>query len=147
MGDLLPDSDGRLRPGPGACVREARRYGGANRRVKSPLTGGRCTIRQVSDGLEQPERVTELLAAFAALREVVRSTKDPHAAFQLATAVEGVLRGMNDEWSNVRAETVVRIRDAEATSLAVLATRIGVSKKRAHDLLKRGEAAAERTEQ
>lgn len=89
--------------------------------------------------------MAELLAAFIALRDTVRAMDDPHDAFKLATAVEGVLRGMNEQWSDVRAETVVRIRDVEATTLAVLATQMGVSKKRVHELIKRGEAVAEGT--
>lgn len=88
----------------------------------------------------QPDKhpqVLGLLAAFIALRDTVRNLNDPRAAFRLATAVEGELRRMNEEWAIIRGETVVRIRDTDATSLSVLAKDINLSKAAVHKLIKR----------
>lgn len=57
-------------------------------------------------------------------------------AFESATALADTLRQLAENAANLRARTAARIATEEKLSLSVLATRIGVSKARADQLIK-----------
>lgn len=68
---------------------------------------------------------------------------DPQAqhAFDSATALADTLRQLAENAANLRARTAARIATEEKLSLSVLATRIGVSKARADQLIKSAKDA------
>ena len=62
-------------------------------------------------------------------------------AFDSATALADTLRQLAENAANLRARTAARIATEEKLSLSVLATRIGVSKARADQLIKSAKDA------
>jgi nucleoside-diphosphate-sugar epimerase len=91
--------------------------------------------RTASDG--------DFAVALASLRDaceraVAAIQGDSHAqhAFESATALADTLRQLAESAASLRARTAARIATEEKLSLSVLATRIGVSKARADQLLK-----------
>lgn len=94
------------------------------------------------------ERVRALLAAFdelatdiATAMRLVRDMPPGHQAFDAATELMTLLRAAGDEASQLRSQTVRRIRDDEKLSLAQLARKIRVSKARVAQMV---DAAAPR---
>ena len=69
--------------------------------------------------------------------------RDPHAqrSFERATALADALRQLAQHAADIRAQAAARIAKEEKLSLSVLATRIGVSKARAGQLVKSIEDA------
>ncbi len=66
-------------------------------------------------------------------------------AFEAATGLADVLRELAELAAELRAQTAARIAEEEKLSLAVLATRIGVSKARAAQLVQSAQKAELRT--
>jgi hypothetical protein len=62
-------------------------------------------------------------------------------AFESATALADTLRQLAENAANLRAHTAARIAAEEKLSLSVLASRIGVSKARADQLIKSAKDA------
>jgi (p)ppGpp synthase/HD superfamily hydrolase len=69
-----------------------------------------------------------------------RDSQAQHA-FESATALADTLRQLAENAANLRARTAARIATEEKLSLSVLATRIGVSKARADQLIKSAKDA------
>ena len=83
------------------------------------------------------------MMALASLRDAYEQAaaaiqRDPQTqrAFESATALADALRQLAENAANLRARTAARIATEEKLSLSVLATRIGVSKARADQLIK-----------
>jgi hypothetical protein len=83
----------------------------------------------------------EMHRAYRAAQEVLEEESDPRVAFQVATAFADALRSLADQGAELRASTVARIWEKEATSLAGLAEKIGVSKARAGQLMQAARAS------
>lgn len=77
-------------------------------------------------------------------RDVLADETDPHHAFELATEFAVALRALADDGADLRAAAVGRIWENEATSLAKLAQKIGVSKARAAQLVQTARSANEK---
>jgi hypothetical protein len=126
--------------------------------VSSPAYTRTCMMGGMGEQQTSEDRFT---VALAALRDAYGKASaaihgDSHAqhAFESATALADVLRQLAESAATLRARTAARIATEEKLSLSVLATRIGVSKARADQLLKsvrdtdasdskQGEAAAD----
>ena len=67
---------------------------------------------------------------------VIHGDSQAQHAFESATALADTLRQLAENAASLRAQTAVRIATEEKLSLSVLATRIGVSKARAEQLVK-----------
>lgn len=80
--------------------------------------------------------LADVRAAYEHARAVLGEEADPHQAFELATQFADALRALADEAADLRAAAVGRIWENEATSLAGLAQKIGVSKARAAQLMR-----------
>ena len=80
--------------------------------------------------------LTDVHQAYKRAAEALGQIPDPHRAFHVATALATALRELADDAADQRALTVERIWHHEATSLAGLAQRIGVSKARAGQFMK-----------
>lgn len=78
-------------------------------------------------------------AAIAAIREITASQEKVQAAGQFSRD----LREWSDEVSDIRDGEVVKIYEAEKLSLAPLAKRVGISKTRAHQIIKAADKARE----
>jgi hypothetical protein len=81
--------------------------------------------------------------ALASLRDayrqavvMIRGDSQAQHAFDSATALADALRELAESAANLRARAAARIAEEEKLSLSVLATRIGVSKARADQLVK-----------
>jgi DNA-binding transcriptional regulator YiaG len=89
----------------------------------------------------------ELVDLYATALASIESVGDPQAAFEVATAWQQTVRTLHEQQamkaSRLRARQAVRIREAEALSLAGLADRIGVSKARADQLVNAAKAPQE----
>jgi tellurite resistance protein len=100
-------------------------------------------------GVRKPIRPTrEVQAAIDALARAYKHTatvlnaiEDDQEAFEQATLVADRLHALADAASELRAKMVGRIWQREELSLAQLATRIGVSKTRADQMVKRANEA------
>jgi len=88
--------------------------------------------------------ISDAREAYERARDVLADEADPHHAFELATEFAGALRALADDSSDLRATAVGRIWDNEATSLAGLAQKIGVSKARAAQLMQTARSAEEK---
>ncbi len=83
-----------------------------------------------------------LRQAYAAVAERVELTSDPGAAYEQATALAKAADDIVGDAALLRARMARRLLRAEGMSLAQLASRIGVSKSRADQLMRtatRGE--------
>jgi DNA-binding transcriptional regulator YiaG len=91
----------------------------------------------------------ELADLYATALHSIESIDDPLAAFQVASAWQTTIRDLHDleerRGSALRARQAVRIREAEALSLAKLADRIGVSRSRAEQLVNAAKEPEEAT--
>src|SRR6266566_7686255 len=83
------------------------------------------------------------MIALASLRDaydhaaaIIQGDSQTQHAFESATALADALRQLAENAANLRARTAARIAAEEKLSLSVLATRIGVSKARAEQLIK-----------
>jgi hypothetical protein len=83
------------------------------------------------------------MIALASLRDAyeqaaatIQGDSQTQHAFESATALADALRQLAENAANLRARTAARIAAEEKLSLSVLATRIGVSKARAEQLIK-----------
>jgi hypothetical protein len=91
----------------------------------------------------------ELVDLYATALASIESVSDPQAAFEVASAWQNQVRALHEQQamkaSRLRARQAVRIREAEALSLAGLADRIGVSKARADQLVNAAKEPEEAT--
>ncbi len=96
-------------------------------------------------GNDAPARVAASLAeihrAYSLAQEALEQESDPRVAFQVATTFADALRSLAEQGAELRASTVARIWESEATSLAGLADKIGVSKARAGQLMQAARAS------
>ena len=99
-------------------------------------------------GDQQTASEDRFAVALASLRDAYRRAAamihgDSQAqhAFDSATALADTLRQLAENAANLRARTAARIATEEKLSLSVLATRIGVSKARADQLIKSAKDA------
>jgi hypothetical protein len=76
-------------------------------------------------------------------RVILAQISDGQEAFALATWFADAFRQLADDAADLRALAVKKIWDAEATSLAGLAEKIGVSKARAGQLMKNARVIEE----
>lgn len=81
------------------------------------------------------DALTDLRQAYAALAALIRDIPSPRRAYAVATELAEFAATIDAEAKVLRAEQVVRIRDAERLSLAKLADLIGVSKGRAQQIV------------
>jgi hypothetical protein len=91
---------------------------------------------------EQQQSESAFMTALARLRdgygqaaEAIHETAEAQQAFEAATALADALRQLAEHAADLRARAAARIASEEKLSLAVLATRIGVSKARAGQLI------------
>ncbi|NUW33845.1 hypothetical protein HTZ77_20760 [Nonomuraea sp. SMC257] len=93
-----------------------------------------------NDTTDQPAGPDAELSAMRRIYEDVtltlQSMPDLQQAFIQATRLADDLRKMADDAALTRARVAAQIHDAEALSLAALATKLGISKARADQLLK-----------
>lgn len=88
----------------------------------------------VCDDVEQAIR-TAVDAARAAIRDI-RALPDPQSRIEAAGRLADSLRAAFEEAARIRHEDAVRIYEAESLSLAQLASRVGISKARADQIIK-----------
>nr|WP_055506801.1 hypothetical protein [Nonomuraea pusilla] len=93
-------------------------------------TGGMSKLISADVNLHAMKRLYEEVTL------ALQTMPDLQQAFVRATRLADDLREMADGAALTRAKVAARIHDAEGLSLAVLATRLGVSKARADQLLK-----------
>lgn len=103
--------------------------------------------------MTRPDYLVEVVAACAALTTAVERAMaaiegaEPEQAYLHATRLATVLTGSHQALANsiatLRARSAGRIQDTEQLSLAALAIRLGVSKARADQLVKRAKQARE----
>ena len=80
--------------------------------------------------------LASLRDAYGQAAAVIRKDAEAQQAFDSATALADALRQLAEDAANLRARAAARIAEEEKLSLSVLATRIGVSKARADQLVK-----------
>jgi len=97
-------------------------------------------IPEIRDALD------ELKAAYLRSAAVVSGAKDAQSGFDGATELAELLRELAEQAADLRANAVARIANQEKLSLAVLATRIGISKARAAQLIQSARQASQELE-
>lgn len=104
-------------------------------------------MTEIGDAEAQLKRsLHDVRRAFEEAQSALSRIPDPHRAFEVATELAEHFRELADDAADLRALTVNRIWEAEATSLAGLAEKIGVSKARAGQLMKSARSARDRLE-
>lgn len=84
--------------------------------------------------------IQALTTAYAEVLAQIDEMPDLQQAFEHATALAEQVRQMAEQASDLRAQIVRRIWDAEKLSLAALAKRVGVSKARAGQFVQAAKA-------
>jgi DNA-binding transcriptional regulator YiaG len=92
-----------------------------------------------------------LVAFYEQAAATIEGIEDPQVAFEVATHHQAEVRALHErEWaraSQVRAQQVVRIREAEKLSLAKLADLVGLSKSRVAQLVDQADQLAEQAKE
>jgi len=91
--------------------------------------------------------LASLRDAYEQATAVICGDSQAQHAFDSATALADTLRQLAENAASLRARTAARIAAEEKLSLSVLATRIGVSKARADQLIKSVKDADQGSEQ
>jgi regulator of replication initiation timing len=79
--------------------------------------------------------LTHLRDDYRQATQIITETVEAQEAFDSATSLADTLRQLAEQAAELRAQAAERIATEEKLSLAVLATRIGVSKARAAQLI------------
>jgi hypothetical protein len=90
----------------------------------------------VADTLEQ--FLAALTDTYNDVAQTIAAMPPNQAAFEAATQLTALLQDLANQAALLRADQLQRIWDAEETTLAVLADRVGISAPRAHQILKKG---------
>jgi hypothetical protein len=94
-----------------------------------------------------PEQaLARLQDAFTDAVAVIQAETDGRKAFQDATELANLLRAWGGNAAALRADTALRIAEAEKLSLAGLANRLSVSRGRAQQLTETAKAARSKEE-
>ena len=106
-------------------------------------SGTLVTVKQTGRAVDArvEASLAEMRRAYSAMEEALERESDPRVAFQVATTFADALRSLAEQGAELRASTVARIWESEATSLAGLADKIGVSKARAGQLMQAARAS------
>jgi hypothetical protein len=86
----------------------------------------------------------DLRQAYDSAAETIVSTPDPDEAFDRASALRDAADGIVGDAAVLRAQMAYRLLRAEGMSLAQLATRLGISKARADQLIRTARAIDDR---
>jgi hypothetical protein len=100
------------------------------------------------DERESPERVIaealeEITRAYQRAAAVIAPVEDPQRALELATPLAEGIRKLGGQADGVRMAQVRRIWEAEELSLSGLAVRVGWSKSRAAEAVKKFASSAQ----
>ena len=87
-------------------------------------------------GSRSGDEVAALLKSAEATLVAIAALGDPQERLEAYSRLAEELRMVSDRAARHRGEEVLRIKDAEALSLAALAGRVGISKARADQLVR-----------
>ena len=87
-------------------------------------------------GSQASGEVAALLKSAEATLDSIAALGDPQDRLEAYSRLAEELRAVSDRAARHRGEEVLRIKDAEALSLAALAGRVGISKARADQLVR-----------
>ena len=87
-------------------------------------------------GSRSGDEVAALLKSAEATLDSIAALGDPQERLEAYSRLAEELRMVSDMAARHRGEEVLRIKDAEALSLAALAGRVGISKARADQLVR-----------